>query len=137
MTFTGLCYGVSAYSGNDKADVNINGGNVNINTSKNCIRGNLKVSGSPTVTLTGTPGSGDGSVVSGINDSFALTEGGRVTITGKNQDMLLGGNVTLGTDTAVTKGRYDATNNKYIGESTTDGKYQMVIAYNPVPAVWR
>ena len=134
VTFTGLCYGVSAYSGNDKADVNINGGNVNINTSKNCIRGNLKVSGSPTVTLTGTPGSGDGSVVSGINDSFALTEGGRVTITGKNQDMLLGGNVTLGTDTAVTKGRYDATNNKYIGESTTDGKYQMVIAYNPVPA---
>ena len=134
VTFTGLCYGVSAYSGNDKADVNINGGNVNINTSKNCIRGNLKVSGSPTVTLTGTPGSGDGSVVSGINDSFALTEGGRVTITGKNQDMLLGGNVTLGTDTAVTKGRYDATNNKYIGESTTDGKYQLVIAYNPVPA---
>ena len=133
VTFTGLCYGVSAYSGNDKADVNINGGNVNINTSKNCIRGNLKVSGSPTVTLTGTPGSGDGSVVSGINDSFALTEGGRVAITGATQNMLLGGNVTLGTDTAVTKGSYDATNNKYIGEST-DGKYQLVIAYNPVPA---
>ena len=135
VTFTGLCYGVSAYSGNDKADVNINGGNVNINTSKNCIRGNLKVSGSPTVTLTGTPGSGDGSVVSGNNNSFALTTGGSVTITGKNQDMLLGGNVTLGTDTAVTKGSYDATNKKYIGAVNDDNSaYQLVIAYNPVPA---
>ena len=142
VTITGVTDGVCSTASSSNGPITIKGGNINITVgSGNAIltRGDLTITGNPVITATRTStstSSDSGSVVSvnGGKSDINLTGGGSMTITGKIQDMLLGGDVTLGTDTAVTTGKWDETKTKYVGTANSDGKYQLVIAYNPVPA---